>query len=453
MTRTLRSSWNAAALSLLVGAGCTASASDTAAVDSELVDPANSNIRSPDVGTVTELRLLPNTNVPRAAIVQLSDEKFVADLYDHVLTVNEAEGLSGADGYAQSINLIVASSAPRYERLLRTIRARHGLGPTDPVRLINPIDGVSDNDLWMQDFGEFAVVRGTNDPSRLWYGLLDANRGRGIDVDRLGTILGIPITKIPTAQSAGTYGGNTEATAEGTLYIGDKVPGQFLAGLKRLGNANAVVLPSDWLLVGHVDEYLTVVPARNRCHSAIMAASGLEALNMARHAPNNFRSVGDVLTTGDVAAELDAYAKTPRRADEDYTLADFDTDRAPANRMQSFIRLNLQAESHVVEAVDRLRAGSCVDQVIHLPQFFTEKRGKAIALNPGTVNSLILRSHAIVPDPGVADLRNVVRRRYAEALGSEENIHFIDDRIYHTADGEVHCGTNVIREITMPYRF
>lgn len=51
------------------------------------------------------------------------------------------------------------------------------------------------------------------------------------------------------------------------------------------------------------------------------------------------------------------------------------------------------------------------------------------------------------------DLRRVVKQRYAQALGSQANVHFIDDHVYHTADGEVHCGTNVIREIAMPYQF
>lgn len=448
----LRTLAGLAFVSLLTTLGACASEATPSTKDSDIVDPANSNIVSPDLGRITQLNLLPNTNVPRAVLVQLSSERFVADLYDHILTINEQEHLSGAGGYTQAINLIVASRPSEYASLLNTIRARRGLAASAPLPLINPIDRVSYDDVWMQDFGEFAVVRGENDPTHAWYGLLDGNRGRGIDVTALGNILGISVTKVPTPQSAGTYGGNTEATVEGTLYIGDKVPAAYLDGLKRLGNANAIVLPSDWLLVGHVDEYLTVVPARNRCNSAFMVASPLEALNMARKSPDELRSVGDVLGSTNIGPDLDAYAVHRRGPSESYVLSDFDVTRSPANAAQRFIQANLKAEGYAEEAIRRLSATACTE-AIPVPQFFKEQRGKAIALNPGTVNSLILRDHAIVPDPMNDALRSVVRQRFGQALGSEANVHYIDDTLYHQADGEVHCGTNVIREIEMPYRF
>lgn len=442
----------AAAVACFLLAGCAASADSTDTAGSDIVDPANSSIRSADIGTVTEVKLLPNTNVPRAAIVQLSDLKFVADLYDHVISVNEAERLHGADGYEQQINLIVAGPAARYDALLRTIRQRRGLSANAPIPLLNPIDGVADQDIWMQDFGEFTVVRGSNDPTRQYYGVLDSNRGRGIDVARLGAILGTPVTKIQTPMSAGTYGGNTEATAEGKLYLGDKAPSQFFSALRNLGNPDAIMLPSNWLLVGHVDEYLTLVPAQNDCHAAYMMASGLEALNLARHNPAEYTSQGDVLATGQVGAALDAYALRRRPANEDYVFSDFDLTRRPTTSAEAFVQLNLQAEGYALEAMRRLKQGACAE-FIRVPQFFTAVQGKAIALNPGTVNSLVLRNHAIVPDPNSAELRAIVKSRYAQALGSEDNVHYIDDHIYHTADGEVHCGTNVIRDIHTPYRF
>ncbi len=442
----------ATALSILGAAlGCSAVSPDSAQTEDEIVDPSNSNIRSPEIGRVTQLKLLPNTNVPRAVMVGLINSeasiKFVADLHEHIMSVNAAEGLTGEGGYQQQINLIVASTSWTYERALSTIRARRGLGRNEPVPLINLVEDVIDNDVWLQDFGEFAAVQGVNDPGRTWYGLLDAGRYRGINVQQIGNILGLSITKVPAPESGGTYGGNTEATPEGKLYIGDSAPAQYISGLKNLGNPDAVVIPSNWLMVGHVDEYVTVLPARNACNSALLVSSGLEALNMARRAPGEFASV-----VRGVGEAMDEYAVRRRGPNEDYVLSDFDTSRQPSTSAGLFVRQNLIAESFALDAIDKLQSASCVGDVIRLPQLFKTLNGKAVAATPGAVNSLILRNHAIVPDPMINSLRQVVRERYARALMNEENVHLIDDTLYHQGHGEVHCGTNVIRELSMPYR-
>ena len=430
-----------------------ASATDVTQSEQDLVDPNNSNIRSPDIGTITQLKLLPNTNVPRAALVGLNgsaaSQTFVTELHEHLRTINEAEGLAGADGYRQQINLIVATTRARYEQVLVAIRARMGLPAGAKAPLIDLVENVSDDDIWMQDFGEFAAVQGQNAPGQTWYGLLDAGRGRGIDVGVLGSKLGIPVTKLNNPPSGGAYGGNTEATPEGRLYIGDAAPTSYIEGLKRLGNQDAVVLPSAWLRVGHVDEYTQVVPARGACGGALLAASSLEAMNMARRSPAAYASVAP-----GIGAAMDAFATTRRAPGEDYRMSDFDMSRSPTTSEAAFVKQNLVAEQAAQTAIQRLSAASCIgQQVIRLPQLYELSAGKGVAATPGTVNSLILRSHAIVPDPHIDELRDVIRARYAEALGSGDNVHFIDDTLYHEALGEVHCGTNVIREPAMPYRF
>jgi hypothetical protein len=438
----------AAILSLSAILGCAATPDDARGQESESVDPNNSNIRSPEIGRVTELKLLPNTNVPRAVFVQLTSATFVADLYDHIRTINEAEGLSGAEGYNQQINLIVAATKSQYSSLLTRIRQRRGLVAGATVPLINLVENVSDDDMWMQDFGEFVAVRGQTDPSKRWYGVFDAGRGRGIDVEELGRLLGVSVTRLSgNFDNGGNYGGNTESTAEGILYVGDHATKGFINGLKALGNPNAVVLPSDWLDVGHVDEYLQVVPADNECHAAQMVASPLEALNMARHDPASFKSVQP-----GIGEALDAFAKNPRPQSEDYELSDFDLTRPASGGAARFVKQNLNAENFARIAIERLKAGACVKQVIKLPQLYSGKSSTVSAAFPGTVNSLVLRNHAVVPDPFIDSVRVVVRQRYAEALGSEDNVHFINDLVYHENLGEVHCGTNTIRELNLQYR-
>src|SRR5262249_36988105 len=97
------------------------------------------------------------------------------------------------------------------------------------------------------------------------------------------------------------------------------------------------------------------------------------------------------------------------------SLTDFDTSREPRTSAEVFVRQNLVAERFALQAIDRLRAASCVARVIRLPQPFADHDGKALSATLATANSLILRNHAIVPDPMLAsgiglrvDLPNVL---------------------------------------------
>src|SRR5262249_28717136 len=156
-------------------------------------------------------------------------------------TINDDEKLIGADGYKQQINLVVAEQANESRaNLLKLIRKRRGLDENAEVPLIHFVKEVIQFDRWMQDFGEFAAVRGSKDPSRRSYGIFDADRQRGdINVTEIGRLLGLSVTRLegsnPDWDNGGNFGGNTEATADGTLYIGDRAVPGFIDGLRKLG--------------------------------------------------------------------------------------------------------------------------------------------------------------------------------------------------------------------------
>jgi hypothetical protein len=57
---------------------------------------------------------------------------------------------------------------------------------------------------------------------------------------------------------------------------------------------------------------------------------------------------------------------------------------------------------------------------------------------------LVLRSHLVVPACKIPAFDRAIEARF-KAQGN--NVFFVDDTPYHTSMGEIHCGTNVVRDL------
>jgi len=66
------------------------------------------------------------------------------------------------------------------------------------------------------------------------------------------------------------------------------------------------------------------------------------------------------------------------------------------------------------------------------------------AFLPGVVNLTVLRRHLLVPACHIPSFDKIIEARF-RAQGNQ--VHFIDDQAYHNSMGEIHCGTNVLREV------
>jgi len=450
-----------------------------------------------DDSMVTEVKLLPNTMVPKGFLVTLNqvNQDFIRSLYSIIYNINKNDGLAGLEGLRQEITMVVAGpdidlwNSLKADLLAKvspgTTPQREELGPADVEKAgpnlpyIQWIGNVSDGDLWMQDWGEFAAIRVQGSTKR-YYAVMDSGRGRGINSSALSTIFKIPFIKITgiTTADPGNYGGNTEATPEGKLYYGDKLTDEDMKGrLARLGNQDAIKVPSDWLSVGHVDEFLSFIPARNDCGSSLVAASPLEGLNLlATLSGSDLRSYG--LPFGDELRTALKQLLKNQSQPAPYTLDDFNTDvlsRHPSlgasaettSAMvdaKNFVIGNLKDEKQIRIAVAKLQAASsCLKDIVTVPQVFNigpQANGyKSVSTFGGSTNMLVLRDHLIIPEPFIDDrhpavkvFRDTVQSKLAARVGADR-IHFIDTTPYHTNDGEIHCGTNVVREIDMPFQF
>ncbi|XP_048375402.1 protein-arginine deiminase type-3-like isoform X2 [Sphaerodactylus townsendi] len=198
-----------------------------------------------------------------------------------------------------------------------------------------------------------------------------------------------------------------------------------------------VELYSDWLVVGHVDEFLTFVPAPDRKGYRLLLASPTACYQLLK--VKEQEGHGEALMFEGVKKKQQLSIKK--------ILSDQDL-RNNNNYYQKCIDWNRD--------ILKQELGLSEEDIIDVPQLFTRnsRNGKAVAYFPDLVNMLVLGKYLGIPKPfgpvihEQCCLEEEVRR-LLEPLGL--SCTFIDDfETYHVKLGEIHCGTNVRRK---PFSF
>ncbi len=185
-----------------------------------------------------------------------------------------------------------------------------------------------------------------------------------------------------------------------------------------------VAVDTSWLMIGHVDEVISFVPALDRHGFRMLLPSPQLAESLLRSALEDgyndtpvFAGTNQEMT---VAGLLDKIASTNENA--------VIQRRIECIREQLCIELGLSSEDF-----------------IEIPVLF-EHGGTLI---PNGVNSLVCNGHILVPKPfgpvieGL-DIFETAVRTNLESLGNR--VWFVDEWYsLHKRAGEVHCGTNAIR--------
>lgn len=223
---------------------------------------------------------------------------------------------------------------------------------------------------------------------------------------------------------------------------------EFYNAQKVQGPALEVL--TDWLLVGHVDEVLSYVPAKTARGWKLLIGSNALAKQMFE-AQSQAGNGGVKFWTGKTNYTADGKAKNAE-VSIDETLADVDLMKWS---QQAGVKVDV-VHKQVADAV-----GLTEDEIVPIP-FLTEDLGaepgkpeNKIAWQPGTVNSLVMNDHIAMPNPfgpeiGGVDLfaKDLMDRlgTALNALGSDGlglKVHLVDDWAgYHVNEGEVHCGSN-----------
>ncbi|KAI5628499.1 protein-arginine deiminase type-2 isoform X1 [Silurus asotus] len=192
-----------------------------------------------------------------------------------------------------------------------------------------------------------------------------------------------------------------------------------------------IALYSDWLFVGHVDEFMSFVPAPDRKGFRLLLSSPAAAYKVFRTVQNKGHGDAKMFPGTEEAVSIDNILSDKGFQEEN-------------NYVQSCIDWNR----------DILKKELALDEedIIDLPVLFklVPKEKRAVAFYPDMVNMIVLGKDLGIPKPfgpqvdGKCALETEVRS-LLEPLGL--NCSFIDDfASYHKLLGEVHCGTNVLRE-------
>ncbi|XP_078498935.1 protein-arginine deiminase type-3-like isoform X2 [Lissotriton helveticus] len=321
-------------------------------------------------------------------------------------------------------------------------------GANCKLRICPPEDSRSDQ--WIQDEMEFGY---TESPKKCFPVVFDSPRNRGLKDFPFKKILGPDfgyVTREPKNSlevSSQDAFGNLEVSPPVTVR-GKVYPlGRILIGNITLTNTSRrmskvvrdflyaqqvqppVELYVDWLLVGHVDEFMTFVPADSLKGFRLLLASPSACYRLFREKQQ--QGHGD--------AVMFQGLKAPQRT-IDNILSD-EKMRVECHYVQSCINWNRN--------ILKKELGLTEQDIIDIPVLFSLELKKARAFFPNMVNMLVLGSHLGIPKPfgpiidGKCCLEEEVQS-LLEPLGL--HCTFIDDYLsYHQYDGNVHCGTNVLR--------
>ncbi|XP_069096857.1 protein-arginine deiminase type-3-like [Pleurodeles waltl] len=312
-------------------------------------------------------------------------------------------------------------------------------------------------DRWMQDEMEIGYIEGTRKGFPV---VLDSPRNRGLDYFPIHKLLGPDFgywtrepedaSEVNSLDSFGNLEVSPPVSVNGKDYpLGRIVFGGSLPALagRRMNKVvrdflyaqqvqSPVEIYSDWLKVGHVDEFLSFVPSPSKKGFCLLLASPTTCCNLFEEKKKE----------GHGNAVMFKGLETKERS-----IADILADK-------ELMKLN----AHVQSCIDwnrkvlKKELGLEEKDIIDIPVLFdrVEKYPGVAALFPDLVNMIVLGKNLGIPKPfgpiinGKCCLEEKVCS-LLEPLGL--NCNFIDDfSSYHVQFGEVHCGSNVRRE---PFAF
>ncbi|XP_017518050.2 protein-arginine deiminase type-4 [Manis javanica] len=315
-------------------------------------------------------------------------------------------------------------------------------------------------DRWMQDEMEIGYIQA---PHQTLPVVFDSPRNRGLKEFPIKCVLGPDFGYVTRGPQTGNV---TDLDSFGNLEVSPPVRvgkknyplGRILIGsssypsneshemhqaLQDFLSAQQVQAPvrlySDWLFVGHVDEFLSFVPAHGKGFRLLLAS------------PRScYKLFQELLKEGHEEAVLFEGVKRKKQQKIKEILSN-----------KKLREHNLYAESCIDwnREVLKRELGLTEQDIVDIPQLFklqADFKGtlKAEAFFPNMVNMLVLGKHLGIPKPfgpvinGRCCLEEKVRS-LLEPLGL--HCTFINDfYTYHIQHGEVHCGTNVRRQ---PFSF
>ncbi|KAI4826726.1 hypothetical protein KUCAC02_030159 [Chaenocephalus aceratus] len=359
----------------------------------------------------------------------------------------------------QPVEVFVCSTSDNYQFLkgMRNLVTKSG----SKLKICH--EYMNRGDRWMQDELEFGYI---DSPHHRFPVVLDSPRDRGLKDFPYDELLGPDfgyVTRVAQREDVSSLDsfGNLEVSPPVTVNGKNYPLGRILIGVAfptatKGRNMTKVVqdflwaqkvqepvaLFSDWLVVGHIDEFMSFVPAPDRKGFRLLLASPDAGYKLFRGLQRD----------GHGQAKLFEGLKDEEQQTVDEILNDKGL-AAENNYVQSCIDWNRDVLTRELGLDD--------EDIIDLPILFkllmekndnnkAETELRAVAYYPDMVNMIVLGKNLGIPKPFGPKVNGrcaleVEMCSLMEGLGL--SCTFIDDfTSYHKMLGEVHCGSNVRRE-------
>jgi protein-arginine deiminase len=290
-------------------------------------------------------------------------------------------------------------------------------------------------------------------PGHFMYVVLDSPRDRGLDDfpenELLGTDFG-HVTRInedaTTLDSFGNLEVSPPVTVNGVhypfgriLYGGDhpntpQYDGNMVKEIVQFLEAQKLQSPvklfSDWLRVGHIDEFMTFVPLDEGKSFKLLLASPHQCYDLLYYLRNQGQG------------ELTLRSRQGKISIND--LLEDEKLKEDNQRFQEYINWNRD--------ILKSNLGLNEDQILDLPALFQAMGSldRAETYFPNIVNMLVLDRHLAIPKPFGPRINKKCQfeakvEQLLEPMGFI--CHFLDDWDSYFLDrGEIHCGTNTRRK-------
>ena len=190
-----------------------------------------------------------------------------------------------------------------------------------------------------------------------------------------------------------------------------------------------IFVDTSWLAIGHVDEVVNFVPAKTKAGFKVLLPSPKAARDMIEVLLAKGLAEQAVFEATEDEMTLGALRLTVSRTTENLAI-----DEAIA-LLGEQLKMELDLEN---------------SDFVMVPALFQE----GFAVIPNAVNSVVVNGSLLVPQPLGPRLNEndgfeqAIRTALA---GCEVRVVFIDSwNAYHTAGGEIHCGTNTFRHLRHP---
>ncbi|KAL4912046.1 hypothetical protein BDW62DRAFT_195506 [Aspergillus aurantiobrunneus] len=414
------------------------------------------------------------------------------DVYDGEESGSDAVALKLAPvlthHHLQKVETLVSvagnsSAQRRFLSDLNTSRQQAGL--QNPLYLLNDPD-----DIWAQDFFEpaYASMPGPGGPVAIRIMLRSAQSTRTAGRQVFDTLRGKGVGGFQPAPGFGHEEINSFGNLETIPPYMSKAGVQYKAGRiitgKHFGQMPAqpmmdflngqevqkpLVLETGWLLIGHVDEFVQFLPFDNDRGWTVAIADTVGALELLETASKNGNGDVHAISFNRTSGPGDYGSADP--SDLSLTIDDLLSN-------QTFLEVNSYAQRHIDANLDILRSEIDIplDQVIRVPTLFRpsvfgEVRTRdglpprstplmpgefqLMAMWPATINGVVLGRHYIAPRPWgpVVDGEDVLERAARETYArADMAVSFVDDYMsHHVGGGEVHCGSNTLREVDVEW--